>query len=74
MNGNTMLSDISIGGIFVPRLLISAFVALVLMTLSSRFLASLGLYRLFAFPPLVNMALFLIGLWLSVWFTYPYGN
>jgi Protein of unknown function (DUF1656) len=69
-----MLNDISIGGVFLPRLLISAFVALVLMTLSSRLLASFGFYRLFAYPPLVNIALFLIGFWLAVGLTYPSGN
>lgn len=65
-----MLSDISICGVFLPSLLVSACVALVLMALSSRLLATLGFYRLFAYPLLVNISLSSIWLGLSVWFMY----
>ncbi|MGO4158758.1 DUF1656 domain-containing protein [Cupriavidus sp. YAF13] len=65
-----MLSDISIGGVFLPRLLVSTCVAFVLMALSSRLLAALGLYRIFVSPPLVNISLCSIWLGLSVWFVY----
>ncbi|KAI3605357.1 hypothetical protein D8I24_2460 (plasmid) [Cupriavidus necator H850] len=40
------------------------------MALSSRLLATLGFYRLFAYPPLVNISLSSIWLGLSVWFMY----
>jgi hypothetical protein len=67
-----MLSDISIAGVFLPRLLVTALVALVLTALSSRMIAGLGLYRLFAYPPLVNGSIFSIWLGLSMWLLY--GN
>jgi hypothetical protein len=67
-----MLSDISIGGVFLPRLLVSAFVALLLLAVSSRLFASFGLYRLFAYPPLVNMSIFAI--WLGLLASFMYGN
>ena len=43
-----MPSDLSIDGVFVPGLLVVAL------------LARLGLYRLFAYPPLVGLSLFAI--------------
>jgi hypothetical protein len=65
-----MLSDISISGVLFPRLLVTALAALVLTALSSRVMAGLGLYRLFAYPPLVNGSLFSIWLGLSMWLMY----
>ena len=61
-----MNSDISIGGIFMPRLLVLAFIALPLAGLSSRMLGDLGVYWLFAHRPLVNLSLFVICLGLLV--------
>jgi len=55
-----MLSDLSIDGVLIPALLAVAVAALVLSVLTSRFLASLGLYRLFAAWPLVGLSLFVI--------------
>ncbi len=55
-----MFSDISIDGVFVPGLLAVALVALALSMGASRLLASLGLYRLFAYHPLVGLSLFVI--------------
>lgn len=46
-----MLSDLSIDGVLIPGLLAVAAAALVLSMLTSRLLASLGLYRLFAARP-----------------------
>jgi hypothetical protein len=40
-----MLSDLSIDGVLIPALLAVAVAALVLSMLTSRLLASLGLYR-----------------------------
>ncbi|MGM1040794.1 DUF1656 domain-containing protein [Stenotrophomonas sepilia] len=55
-----MLSDLSIDGVLIPALLAVAVAALVLSVLTSRLLASLGLYRLFAAWPLVGLSLFVI--------------
>ncbi|MEN5270533.1 DUF1656 domain-containing protein [Stenotrophomonas sepilia] len=55
-----MLPDLSIDGVVIPGLLAVAVAALALSVLTSRFLASLGLYRLFAARPLVGLSLFVI--------------
>ncbi|AYA91005.1 MULTISPECIES: DUF1656 domain-containing protein [Stenotrophomonas] len=55
-----MLPDLSIDGVLIPGLLAVAVAALALSVLTSRFLASLGLYRLFAAWPLVGLSLFVI--------------
>ncbi|MDQ7286427.1 DUF1656 domain-containing protein [Stenotrophomonas sp. Sm5341] len=55
-----MLSDLSIDGVLIPALLAVAVAALVLSVLTSRLLASLGLYRWFAARPLVGLSLFVI--------------
>ena len=55
-----MFSDLSIDGVLIPGLLAVAAAALALSMLTSRLLASLGLYRLFAARPLVGLSLFVI--------------
>ena len=55
-----MLSDLSIDGVLIPGLLAVAAAALALSMLTSRLLASLGLYRWFAARPLVGLSLFVI--------------
>ncbi len=55
-----MLHDLSIDGVLIPGLIAVAVAALALSVLTSRFLASLGLYRLFAAWPLVGLSLFVI--------------
>lgn len=55
-----MLPDLSIDGVLIPGLLAVAVAALALSVLTSRFLASLGLHRLFAAWPLVGLSLFMI--------------
>ncbi|MBN7837149.1 DUF1656 domain-containing protein [Stenotrophomonas maltophilia] len=55
-----MLSDLSIDGVLIPALLAVAVAALVLSVLTSRLLASLGLYRWFAARPVVGLSLFVI--------------
>ncbi|KOQ78625.1 DUF1656 domain-containing protein [Stenotrophomonas maltophilia] len=55
-----MFPDLSIDGVLIPALLAVAVAALVLSVLTSRLLASLGLYRLFAARPLVGLSLFVI--------------
>ncbi|WP_343543172.1 DUF1656 domain-containing protein [Stenotrophomonas pavanii] len=55
-----MLPDLSIDGVLIPALLAVAVAALVLSVLTSRLLASLGLYRWFAARPLVGLSLVVI--------------
>ncbi len=55
-----MVADLSIDGVFVPGLLVVALVALALTLIASRLLAGLGLYRFFAYRPLVGLSLFVI--------------
>lgn len=57
-----MIGEISIGGVFVPTLLLLGIAALVLTGLLSRILANLALYRLVANRPLVDVALFILML------------
>lgn len=54
-----MLSDLSIDGVLIPGLLAVAAAALVLSMLTSRLLASLGLYRLLPRGP-AGLSLFVI--------------
>jgi hypothetical protein len=67
-----MLDDISLGGVYLPRLLIFALIALLLTALSSRLLINVGFYRLVAYPPLVNLALF--SIWLGSSVLFMHGN
>lgn len=55
-----MPSDLAIDGVLIPGLLAVAAAALALSILTSRLLASLGLYRLFAARPLVVLSPFVI--------------
>ncbi|UYB52517.1 DUF1656 domain-containing protein [Xanthomonas sp. AM6] len=55
-----MFADLSIDGVFVPGLLAVALLALALALLASGLLARLGLYRFFAYRPLVGLSLFVI--------------
>jgi len=55
-----MLPDLAVDGVFIPGLMAVALTALVLSMMASRLLARLGLYRLFAYRPLVGLSLFVI--------------
>jgi len=55
-----MVADLSIDGVLVPGLLAVALVALALTLIVSRQLARFGLYRCFAYRPLVGLSLFVI--------------
>jgi hypothetical protein len=55
-----MIGEISIGGVFVPSLLIWALVAFVLNLALRRVLTAVGFYRLVWHRPLFDAALFVI--------------
>jgi hypothetical protein len=68
-----MIGEISIGGVYVPALLLLAFLALLLTGLLSRLLSVAGAYRLIAYRPLVDVALFILLLGLLVLLSAPFG-
>lgn len=55
-----MILDLNIGGVLMPGLLAAAFVALVVTIAVIRLLAVAGIFRLFAYRPLVELATFAI--------------
>lgn len=55
-----MIVDLNIGGVFIPGLLVLAFIALITTMAVMRFCAATGISRLFAYPPLVEAATFII--------------
>jgi hypothetical protein len=68
-----MIGEVSIGGVYVPALLILAFAALVLTGLLARLLLLISAYRLVAYRPLVDLALFILILGLLAFLTTPLG-
>lgn len=68
-----MTGEVSIGGVFVPSLLLLAIAALLSTALLSRLLAAFGLYRIIAYRPLVDLALFVLVLGLLALVTTRIG-
>jgi hypothetical protein len=68
-----MIGEISVGGVFIPSLLLFACVAVILSTLLSRLLSLLGFYRLVVYRPLTDVAVFLLVLGVIVWLTEHWG-
>jgi hypothetical protein len=57
-----MMGEAHIGGVLVPRLLLLAVAALAPAALTQRLLTFAGARRLFAYPPLVDLSLYVIWL------------
>ncbi len=55
-----MIVDLNIGGIFIPGLVVLAFIALIATIATMRFFAVTGISRLFAYRPLVEVATFVV--------------
>jgi hypothetical protein len=55
-----MIGEISLGGVYLPALLVLAVIAMMLTWLATRLLKLVGAYRLIAFRPLVELALFVL--------------
>jgi hypothetical protein len=68
-----MIGEISIGGVYIPSLLLLVLVAVVLVISLSRFLAAVGFYRLVVYRPLADSALFLLLLAAIAWITGRWG-
>jgi hypothetical protein len=68
-----MIGEISIGGVYIPSLLLLVCAAVVLTALLSRLLSGVGFYRLVAYRPLADFALFLLLLAAVAWLTARWG-
>jgi hypothetical protein len=68
-----MIGEVSIGGVYIPTLLLLVCAAVVLTGLLSRLLSLVGFYRLVAYRPVTDIALFLLLLAAIVWLTEGWG-
>jgi hypothetical protein len=68
-----MMGEISIGGVYIPSLLLLVLVAVVLVMLLSRFLVVVGFYRFVVYRPLADIAFFLLLLAAMAWITGRWG-
>lgn len=68
-----MTGELSIGGVYLPAILLLAVIAVVLTGLTTRLLSIAGLYRIIVYRPLVDLALFIIILGLLSLATGPSG-
>jgi hypothetical protein len=66
-----MTGEISIGGVYLPSILLLAIAALVLTGLVTRLLNLIGAYRAVAYRPLVDLALYILILGLLALLTGP---
>ena len=57
-----MMGEVSIAGVYMPGLLVLAIVALVVTGVLTRLFGVVGVYRLIAYRPLVDVALYVIVL------------
>jgi hypothetical protein len=66
-----MTGEISIGGVYLPTILLLAIAALLLTGMATRLFAYVGVYRLVAYRPLVDLAMFILILGLLSLLTGP---
>jgi hypothetical protein len=55
-----MTGEISLGGVYLPTVLVLAMIAMALTWILNRLLKTVGAYRLIAFRPLAELALFVL--------------
>ena len=58
-----MIGEVSIGGVYLPVLLFLGLVALAITSALIRLLSIVGVYRLVAARPWVDLSIFIIILW-----------
>jgi hypothetical protein len=68
-----MIGEVSIGGVYIPSLLLLAVAAVVLTALLSRLLSAIGFYRFVVYRPLTDIAFFVLLLAAMVWITSGWG-
>lgn len=66
-----MIGEISIGGVFVPTILLLAIAALLLAGVATRLLAVAGVYRFVSYRPIVDLAVYILILGLLALLTGP---
>lgn len=55
-----MITDLNVGGVFVPGLLVLAIIALFATVMVIRLFSVAGIYRIFTYRPIVELATFAI--------------
>jgi len=68
-----MIGEVSIGGVYVPSLLLFACAAVILTAVLSRLLSLVGFYRLVANRPVTDISFFLLLLAAIAWVTKAWG-
>ena len=68
-----MIGEVSIGGVYIPSLLLFACAAVILTALLSRLLSLIGFYWLVAYRPVTDISLFLLLLAAILWLTEGWG-
>jgi len=68
-----MIGEISIFGVYVPALLLLTLLALLLTGILTAVLQIVGFYRIIAYRPMIDLALFLFLLGLLVLVSAPFG-
>ena len=68
-----MTGEVSLGGVFLPTLLVLAILATVLTVIVTRLLTFAGFYRFVAYRPAVDLAIFLLLLGLVSLLTSQFG-
>ena len=68
-----MIGEVSIGGVYVPSLLLFACAAVIVTAVLSRLLSLVGFYRLVANRPVTDISLFLLLLAAIAWVTKAWG-
>jgi hypothetical protein len=66
-----MIGEVSIGGVYLPTILLLAIAALVLTAIATRLLSTFGVYRWVAYRPVVDLAVYLFILGLLALLTGP---
>ena len=64
-----MIGEVSLFGVYIPSLLLLAVIALILTSIAARVLALLSVYRVFAYRPIVDIAVFILILGALALFT-----
>ena len=68
-----MIGEVSIGGVYVPSLLLFACAAVILTAVLPRLLSLVGFYRLVANRPVTDISFFLLLLAAIAWVTKAWG-
>jgi hypothetical protein len=68
------MGEVSIGGVYIPGLLLLGLAALVIVGVLTQLFQIIGLYRFVAYRPLIDLCLFIFVLGGLVILSAPYGS